>query len=281
MCPTSQMESMSLFTGCFPIYLNNAAITTDMVERMKLVVTSSVAFFNPAKIFEKPLNPILGETYQAWGQDGSTIFMEQTSHHPPISNYLVEGPNDNYKVYGWSEFAIKAFMNSANLSSAGSKTIEFKDGTKIVFNNTGDIFYNLLMGTMGHQLTGDMKFVDEKNNIECTFSYGNVKRKTQDFFQGEIKQNGQKVSTIYGNYMGFIDFDGVRYWDLRDSDDYMYFPVPFNKRSLESDSTKRSDSVTLATGDVERAQVEKERLEVLQRGDRKLREAAAKRRAGK
>ena len=81
--------------------------------------------------------------------------------------------------------------------------------------------------------------------------------------------------------MGFIDFDGVRYWDLRDSDQFMYFPIPFGKRALESDSTKRSDSVTLASGDVERAQVEKERLEVLQRGDRKHREAAAKRRAGK
>jgi len=79
--------------------------------------------------------------------------------------------------------------------------------------------------------------------------------------------------------MGFIDFDGVRYWDLRDSDQFMYFPIPFGKRSLESDSTKRADSVTLATGNVEQAQVEKERLEVLQRGDRKLREAAAKRRA--
>eukprot|EP00351_Strombidinopsis_sp_SopsisLIS2011_P003340 CAMPEP_0116888884 /NCGR_PEP_ID=MMETSP0463-20121206/24143_1 /TAXON_ID=181622 /ORGANISM="Strombidinopsis sp, Strain SopsisLIS2011" /LENGTH=63 /DNA_ID=CAMNT_0004554569 /DNA_START=2301 /DNA_END=2492 /DNA_ORIENTATION=- len=63
--------------------------------------------------------------------------------------------------------------------------------------------------------------------------------------------------------MGFIDFDGVRYWDLRDSDDFMYFPIPFGKKALESDSTKRTDSVTLATGDVVQAQIEKENLEVL------------------
>jgi len=75
--------------------------------------------------------------------------------------------------------------------------------------------------------------------------------------------HGQKVSTIFGNYMGFIDFDGVRYWDLRDSDDFMYFPIPFGKKALESDSTKRTDSVTLATGDVVQAQIEKENLEVL------------------
>lgn len=119
-----------------------------------MVITSSVAFFHPAKIFEKPLNPILGETYQAHGQDGSMIYLEQTSHHPPISNYLIEGPNNNYKVYGHSVFVIKAYMNSANLTSDGQKTVEFKDGQKITFNNTGDNFYNLLMGTMGHQLAG-------------------------------------------------------------------------------------------------------------------------------
>jgi len=67
---------MSLFTGTFPIHLNYASQTKDLVERMKMVITSSVAFFHPAKIFEKPLNPILGETYQAYGQDGSMIFLE-------------------------------------------------------------------------------------------------------------------------------------------------------------------------------------------------------------
>lgn len=28
------------------------------------------------KVFEKPLNPILGETYEALGQDGAKIYME-------------------------------------------------------------------------------------------------------------------------------------------------------------------------------------------------------------
>lgn len=108
-----------------------------------------------------------------------------------------------------------------------------------------------------------MDFVDEVNQIKATFTYGNIKKKPQDFFQGEITVHGQKVSTIFGNYMGFVDFDGVRYWDLRDSNDFMYFPISLGKKSLESDSTKRSDSVTLALGDVVHAQAEKENLEVL------------------
>ena len=27
---------------------------------------------------------------------------------------------------------------------------------------------------------------------------------------------GRKVSEVHGNYLGFMDFDGKRYWDMRD-----------------------------------------------------------------
>ena len=48
--------------------------------------------------------------------------------------------------------------------------------------------------------------------------------------------------------------------------------------TLESDSRSRIDSVALKGGDVDTAQVNKDKLENWQRADRKLREAAAKRR---
>ena len=47
----------------FPFYLTAAAKATDPVERMKYVIASSVAFIYPTHHFDKPLNPILGETY--------------------------------------------------------------------------------------------------------------------------------------------------------------------------------------------------------------------------
>ena len=36
-----------------------------------------------------------------------------------------------------------------------------------------------------------------------------------DYFEGTITKDGKKVSTGYGSYCGFIDFDNVRYWDGR------------------------------------------------------------------
>ena len=53
--------------------------------------------------------------------------------------------------------------------------------------------------------------------------------KKQDFLQGEITKNGKKICQIDGNYNGYVDFDGVRYWDLRDDDQ---FPKHFKPNIL-------------------------------------------------
>ncbi len=42
--------------------------------------------------WKKPFNPILGETWQASLSDGSQMFMEQISHHPPVTAFNLEGP---------------------------------------------------------------------------------------------------------------------------------------------------------------------------------------------
>ena len=46
-----------------PTYMTAAALATDPIERMKNLVTFSISFCYSAHTFEKPLNPILGETY--------------------------------------------------------------------------------------------------------------------------------------------------------------------------------------------------------------------------
>jgi hypothetical protein len=42
--------------------------------------------------WRKPFNPILGETWQAALSDGTALFLEQISHHPPISAFQMFGP---------------------------------------------------------------------------------------------------------------------------------------------------------------------------------------------
>lgn len=104
--------------------------------------------------------------------------MEQTQHRPPVTNFLFEGPEGLYKMYGWNSFSAKAWLNSCTLTSEGHKIAEFPDGTKIEWNNQGDQLNNLFMGTLGHQLTGKVEFRDPKNHLYGWYELGNIKKKT-------------------------------------------------------------------------------------------------------
>jgi hypothetical protein len=60
-----------------PFYLRQAALKChNPVERLKFVIVSSIAYFEPKHSWEKPLNPILGETLHAFSSDGGEYFLE-------------------------------------------------------------------------------------------------------------------------------------------------------------------------------------------------------------
>lgn len=123
MSPKSILYAVSLGSIYTPTYLTAAALSDDPVERMKHVITVSLAYIYKAHFFDKPLNPILGETYQCRLEDGSEIFLEQVCHHPPISYYLQCGPNDLYRFSAWSAFTPKAHFNSIDLNVQGHKKV--------------------------------------------------------------------------------------------------------------------------------------------------------------
>ena len=117
-------------------------------------MAGSISWLYPNHQWGKPLNPILGETYQATMPDGSVVYCEQVCHHPPISYILMEGPDGLFRYSGYADIAIKAYINSINLEVKGNKVVQFKDGGKIVFGNQQDTFGNTLFGKCHHFLYG-------------------------------------------------------------------------------------------------------------------------------
>lgn len=109
-----------------------------------------MAFIGPCHTFDKPLNPILGETYEGELPDGAQVYVEQVSHRPPISYLLIDGPQNLYRYNGYSTFSAKAWLNSIKLKVTGHKTISFKDGSSITWNNQSDAFNNTFLGTLNH-----------------------------------------------------------------------------------------------------------------------------------
>lgn len=92
MIPKSALQTILYGTVLFPYYINLAVNSTDKVERLKMLIVATFGNFPIANGFLKPLNPILGETFQGSYPDGSKLYAEQTSHHPPVSSFLVIGP---------------------------------------------------------------------------------------------------------------------------------------------------------------------------------------------
>jgi hypothetical protein len=112
MLPMTILQSIAKSIFQFPIYLNLAASQIDPLERFKLLITGTVSCFHANSDILKPLNPILGETHIMKYEDGSVIYLEQSFHHPPVSHYLMHGPNKNYIFSGYSNFSSSAGLNS-------------------------------------------------------------------------------------------------------------------------------------------------------------------------
>jgi len=76
MSPASILKLVANSCIHAPKYLTAAALSQDPVERMKFVICNSFSFNEAVHTFEKPLNPLLGETYQAEMPDGGKIYLE-------------------------------------------------------------------------------------------------------------------------------------------------------------------------------------------------------------
>lgn len=112
MIPMTILQTIAKSVFQFPIYLNLASLQIDPLEKFKFVIVATMSCYHSSSYILKPMNPILGETFETLFEDGSKIYLEQTSHHPPISHFLMIGPNNFYKFHGFSNFKSSAGLNS-------------------------------------------------------------------------------------------------------------------------------------------------------------------------
>ncbi len=272
MVPISILQHVCNGHFNFPLYLNLASNLTDNVERLKYVIVATISCWYKSSVILKPLNPIWGETYEMMWEDGSHEYVEQTSHHPPCSNFIIYGPNNNYRFSGYLNFTSNAWINSMKLTNTGKRCVDFKDGTHIDFDYCQDQYSNTFYGTFRHENIGDVHWNDVTHELKAEMSLGgSAKSALSDYFEGTIKdKDGNVLSNFTGSYLSHIDFDGKRYWDIRRNIDIEEYPI---KNQLKSSSIYRKDSLLLYQRKMDEAQDAKTELEEIQRRDRRLRKA--------
>ena len=124
-----------------------------------------------------------------------------------------------------------------------------------------------------------MEFHDVVNDIHCRIEFQGKasllsrNKMPSDFLHGSITTQGTTLSDIRGNYLESLAFNGKEYWILEQTPVYKGIPHP---EPLPSDCRYREDMIMLGRGLNKEAESQKIRLEVLQRADRTLRQAAEK-----
>ena len=117
-------------------------------------------------------------------------------------------------------------------------------------------------------MTGIFEYEEKKLGIKCVLKLGGIKGKPTDTITGDIIYGDKKV-VISGSYLSNLDFDGERYWDIREN-----YPIELIEldNGLPSSSIYRQDRISLEENKLKEAQENKEKLELQQRGDKKLRD---------
>lgn len=284
-----------------PHYMKKAAEAKDPVERFKCVVSLLVGGLHNTCKQLKPFNPILGETYEATYEDGSEIYMEQSSHHPPVSNFEVIGPDNSWHVYGFGEWSAGFRANSVKGRQSGPMIAAFPDGTKISFELPWTIISGLIFGERVMEYVEIVKFRDPKNNLALDlqfappapptsgfFGWLNSKKPPSDYITGNLyqtssennepKEGDKVVAEVSGSWLGCVKFNNEVHWDWTDEKNGLikkYAPIP-HKDPLPSDSRYRGDLIYLCKNETNLSQDWKGKLEVKQRKEERSRKEVAK-----
>lgn len=149
---------------------------------------------------KSPLNPILGETLHFKSKSGVQLFCEQTSHHPPISHFLIEGPADcAFKIHGYIEYKVQVdkTFSSVTCSMPGKITLELPEGSKYSLQVADCMVEQLLKTQKSLNMVGEIELRDLTNMLVARvyFDHGKSKRKTgmMRFVTGSDKLNKDGV----------------------------------------------------------------------------------------
>ncbi|KAL3130634.1 hypothetical protein ABBQ38_008026 [Trebouxia sp. C0009 RCD-2024] len=181
----------------YPKYIAQAADTVDPVKRMRLVITWFVAGLQHVfQSWRKPFNPILGETWQAQLSDGTVMYMEQLSHHPPVTAFHMIGAGQKYVFHGTSQPDVSFKTNAIKTAAKGYRRLTFADGGCIEIEYPVYIMRGIVYTAMPRgECVGSAKFVDPANRLTCSIEFGKVEGASNPLLQRSDSFHGHVCST--------------------------------------------------------------------------------------
>ncbi|KAK7251161.1 hypothetical protein RIF29_34113 [Crotalaria pallida] len=249
----------------------------------------------------KPFNPLLGETYEAdYPDKGLRFFSEKVSHHPTVVACHCEGRG--WRFWADSNIRSKFWGRSIQLDPVGVLTLEFDDGEIFQWSKVTTTIYNLILGKIYCDHHGNMDIRGNRQySCRLKFKEQTILDRNPHQVHGFVEDvTGKKVATLFGKWDDSLYYANgdvnVKPKDFTSSDSNLLWkrtkpPTNLTRYNLTSfaitlneltpglkeklpptDSRLRPDQRHLENGEYEKANMEKQRLELRQRMSRKMQE---------
>ena len=192
--PRSYLERYTDWFAFAPILLTKAGSCKDKIEAFKNVIFFSLSALFRSSEQLKPLNPMLGETYECEWEDGTKFYLEHTCHTPPISHFYIKSSKNLYIVSGYIDLemggVMKAMFKNAFLMIPKGKITVYLPELKqtISFQFPKITMGGAIFGQRYVYFSDHMKFEDRENNLKAIIVFANGRK--------ELK--GKRIHDIYG-----------------------------------------------------------------------------------
>ncbi|CAM4518020.1 unnamed protein product [Eretmochelys imbricata] len=274
--------------------LDKAARTPNSFERMVYVAAFAVSAYASSyyRAGSKPFNPVLGETYECVREDkGFQFFSEQVSHHPPISACHAESVNFAF----WQDvrWKNKFWGKSMEIVPIGTTHVTlpaFRDHFE--WNKVTSCIHNILSGQRWIEHYGEI-IIKNLNDDTCLCKLTFIKAKYWNPNMHEIEgsvmdRDGKVVHRLFGKWHESIycgtPSSPTCIWranpmpkDYEQCYGFTQFALELNELDPQTrpflpptDTRFRPDQRFLEEGNIEGAEMQKQRIEQLQRERRKI-----------
>ena len=260
----------------------NSEIVSEDDELIKKFSTSQLQRFRSTSIKQKSQPYNLKSKF-------IQIYVEQISHHPPVSSFLIEHPDRDYTISGHFEEKFTRHGSNLEFRILGETVIEFSDGdkysiswpTKILENNVHMKYEEFIrVEQIGEELLTSMVFLGdacegEPFPIDGLIYYRNqsVVFNPKSTSQSDLNDVEELWCSIYGSWIKSLIIDDKKYWSIKNNVITPHLPV---SNPLPSDWRYREDLVWVWRDDYNIAQKWKLALENIQRKDAALRKKKKK-----
>uniref|UniRef100_I3KPA4 Oxysterol-binding protein n=1 Tax=Oreochromis niloticus TaxID=8128 RepID=I3KPA4_ORENI len=275
--------------------LDTANNTSDPYQRMVYIAAFAISGYSTATFRNryKPVNPILGETYECIREDrGFRLISEQVCHHPPIS--ACHADSENFSFWQDQRWKNKFWGKSLEILPTGMVNVTLpRYGDHYEWNKVVTCIHNVFSQQRYLEHYGEVIIKNLKSNI-CTCKITFVKSRywgsetNKNEVQGVVlDQSGSAIHRFGGLWHEGIFCDTLPtpkcIWkpNPQPKDYLLYYgfssfamelnELPSDLKPLlpPTDTRLRPDQRMLEDGRVDEADIKKDKIEEMQRERRK------------